>query len=245
MNYSIGIPKEIKSNENRVSLTPIEVKKITDLNIKVFIEKNAGLSAFFSNDDYLKVGAIICETAKEVYDKSIIIVKVKELLKEEFDFINDNFIKQSLNNIYSKEDIVCFNPKKGYECTSQIMNFIPDVKFVPLVNMSRDQVIDTLKKSKIYIDFGYHPGKDRFPREAALMDNIVIVGFRGSAMFYNDMPIDPTQYKFDMNNLLEVSYRIKECLTKYDEQIKDFNLYKNIILNQKEEFANQAKQIFL
>jgi alanine dehydrogenase len=52
MNYSIGIPKEIKLNENRVSLTPIEVKKLTDLNIKVFIEKNAGLTSFYLNDEY-------------------------------------------------------------------------------------------------------------------------------------------------------------------------------------------------
>ncbi len=162
-----------------------------------------------------------------------------------FDFINDNFIKQSLSNTSSKEDIVCFNPKKGYEYTSQIINLLPQVKFIPLINMSRDQVIDTLKKSKIYIDFGYHPGKDRFPREAALMNNIVISGFRGSAMFYNDMPIDPLKYKFNIEDMVSAANGIKEYLHNYDKQIKDFDSYKNIILNQKEEFANQVKQIFL
>ena len=162
-----------------------------------------------------------------------------------FDFINDNFIKQSLSNTSSKEDVVCFNPKKGYEYTSQIINLLPQVKFVPLINMSRDQVIDTLKKSKIYIDFGYHPGKDRFPREAALMNNIVISGFRGSAMFYNDMPIDPLKYKFNVEDMVSAANGIKEYLHNYDEQIEDFNLYKNVILNQKEEFTNQVKQIFL
>jgi hypothetical protein len=110
--------------------------------------------------------------------------------------------------------------------------------------MSREQVIDTLKKSKIYIDFGYHPGKDRFPREAALMNNIVITGFTGSAMFYNDIPIDPLKYKFNLDQPQLAANRIKDCLKNYNNDIIDFNLYKNIILNQKEEFTNQVKQIF-
>jgi alanine dehydrogenase len=92
MNYTIGIPKEIKINESRVALIPEDVKKLTDLNIKVFIEKNAGLCAIFNDEDYLDAGAIICNTAKEVYDNSIIIVKVKELLKEEIVYINDKHV---------------------------------------------------------------------------------------------------------------------------------------------------------
>jgi alanine dehydrogenase len=92
MSYTIGIPKEIKSNELRVSLIPNDVKKITDLGITVFIEKNAGICAIFNDDDYINAGAIICDTPKEVFDKSIIIIKVKELLSEEYDYINENHI---------------------------------------------------------------------------------------------------------------------------------------------------------
>lgn len=92
MNYTIGVPKEIKENELRVSLTPYEVKKLTNLNIIVYIQKYAGIGALFTDDDYIKSGAIICETAKEVYEKSNIIIKVKELLSSEYDFINENHI---------------------------------------------------------------------------------------------------------------------------------------------------------
>jgi hypothetical protein len=162
-----------------------------------------------------------------------------------FDYINDGYIENSINSEYNKEDIVCFNPRKGYEYTQEIIKLLPDIKFIPLTNMSRDEVIDTLKKSKIYIDFGYHPGKDRFPREAALTNNCVISGFRGSAMLYNDVPIDPLKYKFNLNELESVADRIKDCLENYDERIKDFSLYKSVITNQKEEFINQVKQIFL
>lgn len=92
MTYIIGIPKEIKTNEFRVSIIPDDVKKIVNLNIPVFIEKNAGIGALFTDEEYLNAGAIICETSKEVYEKSNIIIKVKELLETEYDFINDKHI---------------------------------------------------------------------------------------------------------------------------------------------------------
>lgn len=92
MKYTIGIPKEIKTNELRVSLIPDDVKKLTNLNIEVFIEKNAGIGANFDDNDYILAGAIICETPKEVFDKSNVIVKVKEILEEEYDYINENHI---------------------------------------------------------------------------------------------------------------------------------------------------------
>jgi hypothetical protein len=161
-----------------------------------------------------------------------------------FDFINDNYLTQSRNSNLIKENIVCFNPKKGYEYTSQIINSLPQIEFIPLINMSRDQIIDTLKKSKIYIDFGYHPGKDRFPREAALMNNIIISKFDGSAMFYNDMPIDPLKYKFNGSDIHKICAQIVNSIDNYNSSINDFLRYKNIILNQKEEFTNQVKQIF-
>lgn len=161
-----------------------------------------------------------------------------------FDYINDDFIKQSLNIEYNKENIVCFNPQKGYEYTSHIINSLPNTQFIPLINMSRNQVIDTLKKSKIYIDFGYHPGKDKFPREATLMDNCIITGFKGSAMFYNDIPVDPSKYKFNTDDIQSVCDKIIDCLENYNERIKDFKLYKNIIKTQKEESTLQIKQIF-
>ena len=93
MTYIIGIPKEIKANENRVSLIPEDIKELINLyNIQVFIETNAGINSLYTDDDYLNVGAIICNSAKEVFDKSNIIIKVKELLEEEYDYINENHI---------------------------------------------------------------------------------------------------------------------------------------------------------
>jgi alanine dehydrogenase len=166
MNYSIGIPKEIKLNENRVSLTPIEVKKLTDLNIKVFIEKNAGLTSFYLNDEYLKVGAIICQTAKEVYDNSIIIVKVKELLKEEYEFVNQNHIiltffhfasNQSLINAMIQKKPICI----AYETIQKDDGTYPILSPMSIIAGERSMKIAN----------NCHTNRD------FIKDNILIIGF--------------------------------------------------------------------
>lgn len=84
----VGIPKEIKLNEYRVSLTPKEVKELTENNIKVYIETNAGFGAYFTDNEYINAGAIICETIEEVYKYANLIVKVKEPQESEYQFIN-------------------------------------------------------------------------------------------------------------------------------------------------------------
>lgn len=74
----IGIPKEIMPGEARVSAIPETVKMFVDDGAQVIIEKNAGENAFFHDSDYVAAGASIVETAKEVYDRADLILKVKE-----------------------------------------------------------------------------------------------------------------------------------------------------------------------
>lgn len=74
----IGIPREIMPGEARVSAIPETVKMLVNKGIKVLVEKNAGVGSFFSDESYVKAGATIVETAKEVYNGSDLILKVKE-----------------------------------------------------------------------------------------------------------------------------------------------------------------------
>ena len=78
----IGVPKEIKNCENRVSLIPSSVKTLVNNDNVVYIEKGAGSKIGFSDELYEQAGAKILETSREVYEKTEIIVKVKELQKE-------------------------------------------------------------------------------------------------------------------------------------------------------------------
>jgi alanine dehydrogenase len=84
----IGTVKEIKDKtETRVGLTPDTVKDLTSLGHQVLIQKGAGLSSQISDQEYQEVGAEIVETAKEVWDKVELMVKVKEPQKEEFQYL--------------------------------------------------------------------------------------------------------------------------------------------------------------
>ncbi|HKL61053.1 MAG TPA: alanine dehydrogenase [Acholeplasma sp.] len=88
----IGCVKEIKPFEFRVGLTPGAVNDYTNNGHTVLMESNAGVGSGFSNEDYISFGATIIEDAKSVWEKSEMIVKVKEPLESEFKFFRKDLI---------------------------------------------------------------------------------------------------------------------------------------------------------
>lgn len=85
----IGIPKEIKNWENRVSLTPSGAKTLIDYGHQVFVQKSAGLGSGFTDEEYINVGATILPTIEEVYKKAEMIVKVKEPQESEYNLLKE------------------------------------------------------------------------------------------------------------------------------------------------------------
>lgn len=79
----IGIPKEIMHEEDRVAATPDTVKEYIALGAEVLVEQNAGKGAHFTDDQYMAAGAKIIPDAEELYEKSNVILKVKEPLFNE------------------------------------------------------------------------------------------------------------------------------------------------------------------
>jgi len=88
----IGVPKEIKPQENRIGLTPESVKVLTSNGHEVLIENNGGYEAGFDNEQYKKSGAKIVNKAEDIFNDSEIIVKVKEPLSNEIKMIKENQI---------------------------------------------------------------------------------------------------------------------------------------------------------
>ena len=80
----VGIPKEVKNNEFRVSTTPAGVHALVLAGHTVFVEKSAGLGSAITDADYVKAGATILDKADEVWAKSEMIIKVKEPIAEEY-----------------------------------------------------------------------------------------------------------------------------------------------------------------
>ena len=88
----IGVPKEIKPQENRIGLTPDSVKILTSNGHEVLIENNGGFEAGFYNKQYKSAGAKIIDKAEDIFNDSNIIVKVKEPLSNEVKMIRENQI---------------------------------------------------------------------------------------------------------------------------------------------------------
>ena len=88
----IGVPKEIKPQENRIGLTPESVKTLVSEGHEVIVENNGGFEAGFENEQYTSVGAKIANNASDIFNDAEIIVKVKEPQKVEVDMIRENQI---------------------------------------------------------------------------------------------------------------------------------------------------------
>jgi len=88
----IGVPKEIKDNEARVSVIPAGVKALTDVGHKVLVETNAGAQSGFPDDEYQDAGAEIVGDAGYVWGKSDTVVKVKEPIESEYAWFREGLV---------------------------------------------------------------------------------------------------------------------------------------------------------
>ncbi|QGQ44802.1 alanine dehydrogenase [Metabacillus sediminilitoris] len=87
----IGVPKEIKNNENRVGITPAGVVAFKKCNHEVWVETGAGLGSGFTDQDYMDAGAVIVSSAKKVWSAQMVI-KVKEPIAEEYGYFYEGLI---------------------------------------------------------------------------------------------------------------------------------------------------------
>jgi alanine dehydrogenase len=87
----IGVPKEIKNNENRVAMTPAGVMNLVSHGHEVFIEKGAGLGSGFTDAQYVEVGAKIVDRAEDAWSMDMV-MKVKEPLPSEYKYFREGLV---------------------------------------------------------------------------------------------------------------------------------------------------------
>ena len=156
-------------------------------------------------------------------------------------FIDSNMGGVKLGN--DRKDIVLYNPLKGKEFTQQLIKQNNSFDWRPIVNMTSQEIASLMKRSKVYIDFGNHPGKDRIPREAAICGCCIITGKRGAA--HNNIDIEiPDKYKFDETEVYQIGETIQYCLIHFDDCYKDFEGYRNKIRQEEAVFEKEICEIF-
>jgi alanine dehydrogenase len=101
----IGIPKEIKTEENRVAVTPTGVAGFGARNHKVLIQKSAGLGSGLTDRAYESAGATIVDSAKEVWEQADLIMKVKEPQESEFPLMREGLILFTYLHLAANESV--------------------------------------------------------------------------------------------------------------------------------------------
>jgi alanine dehydrogenase len=101
----IGVPKEIKNNENRVGLTPAGVAELRKHGHSLFVQTSAGEGSGFADSEYEAAGATLLSTIADVYKQSEMIIKVKEPIAEEYSLIKENQLLFTYFHFASGEEL--------------------------------------------------------------------------------------------------------------------------------------------
>jgi len=109
----IGTLKEVKAEENRVSMTPAGVEVLRHHGHRVLVEKNAGVASGFENEDYAKAGAEIADTPHEIFKKSEMIIRVKEPQPSEYEFLRKGQIYFAFLHLAASEALIHVLIRKG------------------------------------------------------------------------------------------------------------------------------------
>lgn len=132
----IGVPKEIKNNENRVALTPAGVTELRKHGHTVYVQVNAGEGSGFEDEEYIAAGAVMLPTIEEVYGIAEMIMKVKEPIAPEYDLIKENQLLFTYFHFASSEELTQAMLAKGAVCLAYETVERPDRSLPLLVPMS-------------------------------------------------------------------------------------------------------------
>jgi hypothetical protein len=161
--------------------------------------------------------------------------------------ISKEFLEEGMYvNSKGRRKVVLYNPKKGPEFSSQIIKKAKDVQFVPLTGFSWKELIEQYRTAVLYMDFGPFPGAERMPKEAVYNGCLIITGKNGASAYHGDVPI-PEEDKFDAKkgNIPAIINRIRYLLNHYDEEIGNFQEYRNTVNQLEPRFIQSLKDVLL
>jgi alanine dehydrogenase len=132
----VGVPKEIKNNENRVAITPVGVRVLQQAGHSVYIESRAGVGSGFSDEAYEQAGATILPTADEVWAKAEMILKVKEPQPSEYGYFREGLILFTFLHLAPEPELAKALINKGVIAIAYETIQLPDGSLPLLTPMS-------------------------------------------------------------------------------------------------------------
>ncbi len=132
----IGVPKEIKNNENRVAVTPAGVKELVKHGHTVYVQHTAGEGSGFSDEDYVKAGATVLPTIEETYSVAEMIIKVKEPIEPEYKLVKKGQLVFTYFHFASDEALTHAMIESGATCIAYETVQLPTGALPLLIPMS-------------------------------------------------------------------------------------------------------------
>jgi hypothetical protein len=173
-----------------------------------------------------------------VEDEKILIIH--EPLEEEF------LMRAKEIKYHEKINAIAWNVRKAYPIAFKLVRMLRKNGFTvfDLKNVDKDRIIKILSKTKIFLDIGIHPGRDRPPREAVALDNITIVNNHGGCYNFDDCMI-PAEFKWNCYLDHEINYQmcvkyIEHYLENFEYYIKKFYKFKQYIMQEPSLFLNDV-----
>lgn len=152
--------------------------------------------------------------------------------------IGENYLNLKENPYdVQRENLIVYNPKKGIEFTNTLIekakNSGINGQFVPLANMTPEEIEILFCKAKVYMDFGEFPGPERIPREAVICHCNIITSLNGSANNAEDVPIpDCMKFDTDVNNIDSIIEKIRDMLENYVKYCEYYDQYREKVKKQ-------------
>jgi len=193
--------------------------------------------------DLLKSKKIDCNFIQSFYAESFCKSMGVQNIRPLKDPISDEFFAPASK--CKRADLVLYNPAKEQSVTQLVASSMPHLKFMPLTGFSTEQMASIMDIAKVYLDLGWHPGRDRIPREACLRDLVVITSREGSA--WNDVDVAiPSKWKIEYGffNILEICKKVQLGIDTYDKALKDFLPWKKTIKEERDSFESQVLASF-
>lgn len=151
----IGVPKEIKNNENRVALTPAGVNEFVRRGHQIYVQQSAGLGSGFSDEAYKQAGASILPDIESVYGIAEMVLKVKEPIVREYQLIRRNQIVFTYFHFASSEELTQAMIESGAICIAYETVELSDGSLPLLVPMSEVAGRMSIQEGAKYLEKTY------------------------------------------------------------------------------------------
>jgi len=157
--------------------------------------------------------------------------------------LTDYLAETKLHPVHEKSpkcNVILINHRSAH-LVKFIAKALPEFEICLLAGMDHSRVITEMLRGKVYVDVGWHPGRDRMPREAAMAGCIVITGNFGASSG-DDIPI-PSEFKLANLTIEDLCRLIRMSIENYEEYYRRFEYYRHWIRQQEKEFQREVAEL--